>query len=66
MCVSKFLFKGIRLSFLATDCRGQGLVEYALLLFLITLVVFAMIVIFGQHLGNTYELINCSVPDVGK
>lgn len=49
-----------------SDSRGQGLVEYALLLVLITMVVFAMVVIFGQHLGNTYELVNSSVPDVGK
>ncbi|QWV95101.1 Flp family type IVb pilin [Geomonas oryzisoli] len=46
-------------------CKGQGLVEYALLLVLITMVVFAMLVAFGQRVNNTYEIVNSSVQGAG-
>ncbi|QWV99076.1 hypothetical protein KP003_07535 [Geomonas nitrogeniifigens] len=45
---------------------GQGLVEYALLLVLITMVIFLMLVAFGQQLNNTYETVNSSVQNAGK
>lgn len=45
---------------------GQGLVEYALLLVLITMVIFLMLVAFGRQLNNTYETINSGVPNAGK
>ncbi|QXM11550.1 Flp family type IVb pilin [Geomonas subterranea] len=48
------------------DCSGQGLVEYALLLVLIAMVIFAMLVAFGQQLNNTYETVNSSVQNAGK
>ncbi|WP_136513108.1 Flp family type IVb pilin [Geomonas edaphica] len=48
------------------DSSGQGLVEYALLLVLITVVIIAIVAVLGQQLGNTYELINATVPNVGK
>lgn len=64
MLVNKL--KNIRLLFFVTDCRGQGLVEYALLLVLIAIAVFAMVAVFGQQLGNTYEVINSSVQNAGK
>jgi pilus assembly protein Flp/PilA len=35
--------------------RGQGLVEYALLLVLVALIVFAMVVVFGGSIGNLYS-----------
>ena len=34
---------------------GQGLVEYALLLALVALIVFAMIILFGGSIGNLYS-----------
>lgn len=48
------------------DHKGQGLVEYALLLLLITIVVFAMVVAFGRQLNSTYEVINSGVQNAGK
>lgn len=34
--------------------RGQGLVEYAMIIMLVALVVIVMLVIFGQQVSNTY------------
>lgn len=39
--------------------RGQGLVEYALIIMLVATVVIVMLVIFGQQVSNTY----CSAMD---
>ena len=35
--------------------KGQGLVEYALILMLIAVVVIAVLVVFGPSLANTYS-----------
>jgi pilus assembly protein Flp/PilA len=35
--------------------RGQGLVEYALILVLVAMVVFIMLLLFGPALANTYS-----------
>ncbi|HAL15226.1 MAG TPA: pilus assembly protein [Anaerolineaceae bacterium] len=35
--------------------RGQGLVEYALILVLIALIVIVMLAVFGTQLGETYS-----------
>ena len=42
--------------------EGQGLVEYALILVLIALVVFAVLVIFGPAIGNAYSSVVYGVP----
>jgi pilus assembly protein Flp/PilA len=41
--------------------RGQGLVEYALILVLVALVVFAALLILGPVIGNTFSTINSSL-----
>lgn len=41
--------------------RGQGLVEYALLLILIALVVFAMLQGTGRNVNNAFSRINSAV-----
>jgi pilus assembly protein Flp/PilA len=41
--------------------RGQGLVEYALLLILIALVVFAMLQGTGRNINNAFSRINSAV-----
>lgn len=41
--------------------RGQGMVEYALILVLIAVVVIAVVIIFGHTLSNTYSTINSGV-----
>ena len=37
--------------------KGQGLVEYALILVLVAVVVIAALTIFGPSIGNTYSSI---------
>lgn len=37
--------------------KGQGLVEYALILVLVAVVVVAVLTIFGPTIGNTYSRI---------
>lgn len=46
--------------------RGQGLVEYALVLVLIAIAVFAMVQTMGGQLNTTYEKINTSVENAVK
>jgi pilus assembly protein Flp/PilA len=41
--------------------RGQGLVEYALLLFFIALAVLLVLMIFGPIIGNVFSKINTSL-----
>jgi pilus assembly protein Flp/PilA len=38
--------------------RGQGLVEYALILVLVAIVVIAALMILGPIIGNTFSTIN--------
>ncbi len=44
--------------------RGQGLVEYALILVLVAIVVFAALMILGPVLGNTFSTINNSLASL--
>ncbi len=44
--------------------KGQGLVEYALILVLVAIVVFAALMILGPVLGNTFSTINASLTNV--
>jgi pilus assembly protein Flp/PilA len=46
----------------APNERGQGLVEYAIILALIAIVVIAVMRLMGPKLGNTYSLISNSIP----
>jgi pilus assembly protein Flp/PilA len=48
--------------FFAPNERGQGLVEYAIILALIAIVVIAVMRLMGPKLGNTYSLISNSIP----
>ncbi len=41
--------------------RGQGLVEYALILVLVAIVVIAALMILGPVIGNTFSTINKSL-----
>ncbi|WP_224962118.1 hypothetical protein [Geomonas subterranea] len=56
----------IEIRSLLTCSRGQGLVEYALLLVLVAMVVFFILTTVGQQLGNKYETINSSVDNAGR
>jgi pilus assembly protein Flp/PilA len=44
--------------------RGQGLVEYALILVLVAIVVFAVLLILGPVIGNTFSSINDSLSSI--
>jgi pilus assembly protein Flp/PilA len=44
--------------------RGQGLVEYALILVLVAIVVFAALMILGPVIGNTFSTINNSLQNL--
>jgi pilus assembly protein Flp/PilA len=42
--------------------RGQGLVEYGLIIFLIAIVVIAIVTLLGGQIANLYSEINADVP----
>ena len=42
--------------------RGQGLVEYAIILSLVALVVIAVVRLLGPKVGNTFSSISNSMP----
>jgi pilus assembly protein Flp/PilA len=44
--------------------KGQGLVEYALILVLVAIVVIAALMILGPMIGNTFSKINSSLKGV--
>jgi pilus assembly protein Flp/PilA len=44
--------------------KGQGLVEYALILVLVAIVVIAALMILGPIIGNTFSTINGSLNSV--
>ena len=44
--------------------KGQGLVEYALILVLVAIVVIAALMILGPIIGNTFSTINRSLTSV--
>lgn len=43
--------------------KGQGLVEYALILVLVAIVVIAALMILGPIIGNTFSTINSSLTN---
>ena len=44
--------------------KGQGLVEYALILVLVAIVVFAVLMVLGPVIGNTFSSINQSLSSL--
>ncbi len=48
----------------APQQKGQGLVEYALILVLVAIVVIAALMILGPIIGNTFSTINTSLNSV--
>jgi pilus assembly protein Flp/PilA len=42
--------------------RGQGLVEYAIILSLVAILVIAVVRVMGPRIGETYSTINSSLP----
>jgi pilus assembly protein Flp/PilA len=46
----------------ASKEKGQGLVEYAIILSLVALIVIAVVRLMGPRIGETYSSINSSLP----
>jgi pilus assembly protein Flp/PilA len=46
----------------AIEEKGQGLVEYAIILALVALVVIAVMRLLGPKIGNTFSSISSSIP----
>ncbi|GER79025.1 MAG: hypothetical protein JETCAE02_16340 [Anaerolineaceae bacterium] len=44
--------------------KGQGLVEYALILVLVAIVVFAVLLLLGPVIGNAFSTINNSLSSL--
>lgn len=42
--------------------KGQGLVEYAIILVLVAVLVVVVVRLFGAKTGNTFSTINTSLP----
>jgi pilus assembly protein Flp/PilA len=42
--------------------KGQGLIEYAIILSLVAMVVIGVMWMFGPTVGNSYSNINSSIP----
>ena len=42
--------------------KGQGLVEYAIIIAFVAIVVIAIVRLFGVQVGNTFSSINSSLP----
>lgn len=47
--------------FFSKSEKGQGLVEYALILVLVAIVVFAVLMLLGPIIGNVFSTINESL-----
>ncbi|MDP1715495.1 MAG: pilus assembly protein [Anaerolineales bacterium] len=46
--------------------KGQGLVEYALILVLVVIVVFAVLMILGPMIGNVFSSLNNSLSSFSQ
>ena len=47
--------------FLVGNEEGQGLLEYGLILVLVSVIVVAIMIVFGQYVGNLYSTIVSSI-----
>ena len=59
---SFFSLKGKAIMFIAPQEKGQGLVEYALILLLVALVVIVVMYMLGPKVGDNYSTISSSIP----
>jgi pilus assembly protein Flp/PilA len=46
----------------AIEEKGQGLVEYAIILAFVAIVVIAVVRLLGPTIGNTFSSVNSSIP----
>jgi len=57
-----FLFERNISVLFAPDRKGQGLVEYAIIIAFVAIVVIVVVGLFGTKLGNTFSTIVDSIP----
>ena len=57
-----YLFERKVIMLFAPKEKGQGLVEYAIILALVAIVVIAVMRLLGPKIGNTFSTINSSLP----
>lgn len=60
----KFMRKETTTMLFAPKEKGQGLVEYALILVLVAIVVIAALMILGPIIGNVFSKVNSSLSGV--
>ena len=58
--------KGETIMLFAPKEKGQGLVEYALILVLVAIVVIAVLMLLGPIIGNVFSSINGSLQGVSS
>ena len=56
--------KEVRIMLFAPKEKGQGLVEYALILVLVAIVVIAVLMLLGPIIGNVFSTINNSLSNI--
>jgi pilus assembly protein Flp/PilA len=59
--LSKFFGKEVKAMLFAPKEKGQGLVEYALILVLVAIVVIAVLMLLGPIIGGVFSTINESL-----
>jgi len=62
--LEKFIKKETKIMLFAPKEKGQGLVEYALILVLVAIVVIAALMILGPIIGNVFSKVNSSLSGV--
>ena len=66
LLVVKSLQKGEKAMLFAPKEKGQGLVEYALILVLVAIVVIAVLMLLGPIIGNVFSTLNTSLSGVSS
>lgn len=66
MCIMLLLiiFKEVINVNIFMSSRGQGLVEYGLLIVLVAVVVIAVVILLGPIIGNVFSNVNSTFPTV--
>jgi pilus assembly protein Flp/PilA len=60
--IKKFFLERNYIMLFAPKEKGQGLVEYAIILALVAIVVIAVMRLLGPKIGNTFSTISSSLP----
>jgi pilus assembly protein Flp/PilA len=57
------IFRKDYFMFFAPQEKGQGLVEYAIIIALVAIIVIAVMRLLGPKIGNTFSSISNSIPN---